>query len=346
MSSKSRNGVYESWYNTTIEKVTQMKIATIGTGIIVEHFIRAARTVKDIEFVAVYSRNLVRGHEFAEKVDIKKIYTSLTEMFLDDEIDTVYIASPNSLHYEQSKLALLAGKNVIVEKPFTGNYDKACELVKLSQEKNLYLFEAICNIHMPHFEYIKEKLEKVGNIKLIQCNYSQYSSRYSQLLQKTVTNVFDPDFSGGALADINIYNLHFVVGLFGMPEEVSYIANCHENGIDTSGVVILKYPEFVVECVGAKDSYSSNFAQIQGETGYIMVPGGVNGLKRVEIVTNDLTENHNVQDRDRLSYQVEAFRDIVATKDRARCDSLLEHSLNVVKVAEAARQDINLKFEF
>ncbi|MEG0327426.1 MAG: Gfo/Idh/MocA family oxidoreductase [Erysipelothrix sp.] len=323
-----------------------MKIATIGTGIIVEHFIRAARTVDDIDFVAVYSRNLVRGHEFAEKVSIDKVYTSLTEMFSDNEIDTIYIASPNSLHYEQTKLALLSGKNVIVEKPFTGNYEKALELVTLSKDLNLYLFEAICNIHMPHFEYIKEKIDKVGKIKLIQCNYSQYSSRYSQLLQGTITNVFDPNFSGGALADINIYNLHFVIALCGMPDKVSYIANCHENGIDTSGVVILKYPDYVVECVGAKDSYSSNFAQIQGETGYIMIPGGVNGLKRVEIDTTGLTENHNVQDRDRLSYQVEAFRDIIMTKDRARCDELLEHSLNVVKVAEKARQDINLNFEF
>ena len=83
-------------------------------------------------------------------------------------------------------------------------------------------------------------MSSLGKIKLVQCNYSQYSSRYDKFLAGEIPNVFNPVFSGGALQDINIYNLHFVTGLFGKAKEVKYIANSAENGIDTSGIATIK----------------------------------------------------------------------------------------------------------
>lgn len=56
----------------------------------------------------------------------------------------VYVSVPNSLHFEWTKKALLAGKHVLCEKPFTSNADEARELVKLAKEKKLVLLEAVC----------------------------------------------------------------------------------------------------------------------------------------------------------------------------------------------------------
>ncbi len=323
-----------------------MKIGTIGSGVIVEEFIQAARIVDGVSFDAAYSRTMDRASLFAQKNDISKAYDDLDAMLADPALDFIYIASPNSLHYTYTMQALHAGKNVIVEKPFAGNVARAQEMIALAKAKHLMLFEAICNIHMPHFKYISQQFDRIAPIKAIQCNFSQYSSRYTQLKNGEVTNVFDPQFSGGALADINIYNLHFVVGLFGKPDHVTYIANTHENGIDTSGVVTLTYPGMVVECVGAKDSFSKNFGQIQGENGYLYIPEGVNSIKSVETITKDAKIDYNIQDKPRLYYQVDVFKNIYDTQDFARRDALLEHSLAVVEVAEKARNAINLKFEF
>ena len=96
-----------------------MKIGTIGTGFIVSNFINASRTNENCEVVACYSRKLETGSAFAEKNGVGKVYTDLNEMLNDETIDTIYVASPNSVHYEQTKMALNAGKNVICEKPFT-----------------------------------------------------------------------------------------------------------------------------------------------------------------------------------------------------------------------------------
>ncbi|QIK69055.1 Gfo/Idh/MocA family oxidoreductase [Erysipelothrix sp. HDW6C] len=323
-----------------------MRIATIGSGFIVKEFINAGREIAGVDFVAAYSRTAAGARAFADEMGIEKSYDALDVMFADADIDFIYIASPNSLHYHQTMQALEAGKHVIVEKPFAGNEARAKEMIALAKAKNLMLFEAICNIHMPHFDYIKSQLERIGRIRAIQCNFSQYSSRYPQLLDHVITNVFDPSFSGGAMADINIYNIHFVVGLFGSPNQVSYIANQYENGIDTSGILTMKYDDFVVECVGAKDSFSFNFGQIQGEKGYIMVPESVSLIKSVEIVTKDAKIDYNIQDKHRLSYQIAAFKEISDAQDFAKRDALFEHSLAVVRVAEAARKCIDLNFEF
>ena len=322
-----------------------MRIATIGSGFIVKEFVNHAREIEGVEFVASYSRSLERGREFADSLNIENVYTDLDLMFNDPEIDFIYIASPNSLHYEQAKMALLSGKNVIVEKPFSGNEMRASELLRIAKEKDLMIFEAISNIHLPNFKVIKENLDQVGRIRLVQCNFSQYSSKYQALLDGETPNVFNPEFSGGALADINIYNLHFVVALFGMPKDVDYVANIHANGIDTSGIVTMIYDDFVVECVGAKDSYSESFGIIQGEKGYIKVEGTVSKMDIVNIFVGEEKVTINQNELSRLAYEVETFKEIFERKDFLACQRLGEHTVNVVKVAEKARRKINMFFD-
>ncbi|MDQ0971335.1 putative dehydrogenase [Neobacillus niacini] len=132
-------------------------------------------------------------------------------MYSDPAVNFVYVASPNSLHFEQAYRALEFGKHVIIEKPITSTIAEIESLINLAEQKNLMLFEAITTIHLPNFHLIKQNIGKLGPLKFIQCNYSQFSSRYNSLLSGQTPNVFNPKFSGGALVDINIYNLHFVM---------------------------------------------------------------------------------------------------------------------------------------
>ena len=322
-----------------------MRIATIGTGVIVEAFIESANMVEGVKVIGSYSRTLRKAQEFSDKFAMDYAFDNLKSMFDNKKIDTIYIASPNSLHYEQAVQAIHAGKNVIVEKPFTGTLEAAKEISDLAIEKGVYVFEAICNIHMPHFDYIFNKINSLGNIKLVQANYSQYSSRYDELRAGRVTNVFNPEFSGGALADINIYNLHFAVKLFGKPQDLHYFANQHENGIDTSGILILKYDSFIVELAGAKDSASYNFVLIQGDEGTIHVPNGSNALEKVIVTRKDEEIEYNNQEKPRLYYQVEKFQEIIESKNYDTMIENLNHSLLVVELAEKAQKMIGLKFK-
>ena len=322
-----------------------MRIGTIGTGVIVETFLHALQEAQNVSCTAVFSRKEETARAFADKFQIRQIYTDYERMLEDDNIDFIYVASPNSLHYDYSLRALQKGKNVICEKPFTSTVEEAETLSELARRKNLFLFEAITTLHFPNYKKIKELLPSIGNLKIVQCNYSQYSSRYDLLMAGQVTNVFDPAFSGGSLVDINIYNFHFVMGLFGEPIQVRYIANKADNGIDTSGIALLKYDGFVCECVGAKDSYSPSSAVIQGTKGYIKMQSPPHECRSFEVGIGDKVERYNEQQiSNRMAYEVIVFEDLYRQRDFEGCYQLLEHSLRVIKAAVLAREDAGIVF--
>lgn len=322
-----------------------MKIGTIGTGFIVDQFLSALSEIEDAECVAMYSRKEETAKPLANKHGINTIYTDLDKLYSDANIDFIYVASPNSLHSEQSYQALKNGKNVICEKPFTSTARETEVLIELARKKGLMLFEGITTIHLPNYQLIKQHVEKIGQLKFVQCNYSQYSSKYDALLKGETPNVFNREFAGGALVDINIYNLHFVLSLFGAPESVSYTANKHTNGIDTSGIVVMKYPGFIAECVGAKDTRSMNFVLIQGEDGYLHVENGANGCQNIILHVKDKEIHLNSQTTNNLLYyELLAFKEIFDKKDFDQCNKLLDYSYSVMSVYEKARKSANIVF--
>ena len=93
--------------------------------------------------------------------------------------------------------------------------------------------------------------------------------------------VFDPACCGGALMDLNLYNVHFVVGLFGEPMSVSYHPNLYRNGIDTSGILLLEYPDFLCQCTGAKDCAAPGSVQLVGDKGRILIEPGSSNCKKL-----------------------------------------------------------------
>ncbi len=322
-----------------------MKIATIGSGSIVDVFLESLSTIPGMECIAMVSRKRETAAPLAQKYGIEQVYTQLDEMLENPEVDFVYVASPNSLHYEQALLALQRGKNVICEKPFTSTAGETDHLISVARDTHLMLFEAITTLHLPNFLFLKKNLSRLGKIRIIQCNYSQYSSRYNKLLAGETPNIFNPQFSGGALMDINIYNLHFVINLFGAAQRVHYYANKHPNGIDTSGILILQYPDFVAECVGGKDTAGLNIATIQGENGFVEVESGVNGCRKVVFhLLNEEIRFDEQPNRNLLYYEMKRFCEIYEQADYAACSALLDHSSAVMCAMETARKQAGILF--
>ena len=103
---------------------------------------------------AVASRSQEKALEFARKWNITRAYSSYEELASDPEVDLIYIATPHSLHYEQAKLCMEHGKNVLVEKAFTANARQAEELFAMAEEKKVFITEAIWTRYMPSREII------------------------------------------------------------------------------------------------------------------------------------------------------------------------------------------------
>lgn len=321
-----------------------MKLAVLGTGKIVQEFLPMIQQVTDVELVALLStpRSLDKAKEMQVQYHIQEVYTDYETLLGNATIDTVYVALPNHLHYQYTKAALLQGKNVICEKPFTLNAQQLQELIQIATEKRLILLEAITNQYLNNFLQIKKDLAQLGKIKIVECNYSQYSSRYDAFKEGRILPAFDPQKGGGALMDINIYNIHFVVGLFGKPEKVQYLANI-ERDIDTSGILVLDYGAFKAVCIGAKDSTAQIRSVIQGTDGSIEVLGATNEMPRYERRSKTEIEAINANlDKHRMYQEFEKFTEVIDQKDLAFALEQLNHSLTVMQVVDQALESANL----
>lgn len=321
-----------------------MKLAVLGTGKIVQEFLPMIQQVTDVELVALLStpRSLDKAKEMQVQYHIQEVYTDYETLLGNATIDTVYVALPNHLHYQYTKAALLKGKNVICEKPFTLNAQQLQELIQIATEKRLILLEAITNQYLNNFLQIKKDLAQLGKIKIVECNYSQYSSRYDAFKEGRILPAFDPQKGGGALMDINIYNIHFVVGLFGKPEKVQYLANI-ERDIDTSGILVLDYGAFKAVCIGAKDSTAQIRSVIQGTDGSIEVLGATNEMPRYERRSKTEIEAINANlDKHRMYQEFEKFTEVIDQKDLAFALKQLNHSLTVMQVVDQALESANL----
>ena len=123
--------------------------------------------------------------------------------------------------------------------------------------------------YLENYNKIRELLPRIGRVKLVQCNFSQYSSRYDAFCAGETPVSFDPECAGGALMDLNVYNISYIVGLFGEPNQVHYLPNM-ERGIDTSGILTMEYNSFKAVSMAAKDCGAPARYVIQGTKGYIL----------------------------------------------------------------------------
>ncbi|PPG33141.1 Gfo/Idh/MocA family protein [Pseudoclavibacter sp. RFBB5] len=315
-----------------------MRLAVIGAGQIVADFLPHVADVPGLELAAISGRRRERLQELQTQFGIERVYTDLDECLADASVDTVWVAVPNSLHFEVSRKALEAGKHVICEKPFVLEKSELQELRALATERDLILIEAITTQYLANYRWIREHLDLVGKVKLIQSDYSQYSSRYDAFREGTVLPAFDPAQGGGALMDLGIYAIHFVVGLLGRPKHVSYTPNV-QRGIDTSGVLVLDYGDTTAVCVCAKDSDGPIRSKIQGEDGWIVVDGPPNVMASVSYATRDgaAAQVDLTKYPHRVVEEFQEFERIIREHDTDARDRRLDHSADVLSVVVAAR---------
>lgn len=316
-----------------------MKLAILGTGKIVDEVLPVLKEINGIDLVAILStpRSLTKAQELAEVYAINQASSDYDSILANPEVDTVYVALPNHLHYDYAKKALLAGKHVICEKPFTLTLVEFEDLANIAEQKNRILLEAITNQYLGNFASIKANLAKLGDIKIVECNYSQYSSRYDAFKRGEIAPAFDPKKGGGALRDLNIYNIHLVVGLFGKPEKVFYLPNI-ERDVDTSGVLVMDYGKFKAVCIGAKDCGADIKSTIQGDKGSIAVLGATNTLPELALTLNN--QNMTMINENSLNHRMHdefvAFQAIIEHEDMTATKLALDHSRLVMEVLDQA----------
>ena len=292
-----------------------MKLGIIGTGMIVKEFLPELVKMEGLEILSIMGSpsGFAKAEALSQQYGIPKAVSNLDELCATG-IDTVYVAVPNE------SLAVLARK------------------------KKLFLFEAITTVYMEGYRKIREWLPLLGDIKIVQSRFCQYSSRYDNFKKGIIAPAFDPKRSGGALMDLNLYNIHYVMQYFGRPESISYFPNMERN-IDTSGVLMMLYPKFTAVCIAAKDCNGDSGAIIQGTNGFIkseMTPNKVGSVTlQLRDGTCEVAEEHYAEKR--MIPEFRQFIRAIDEQDYDFCYKQLEHSLAVNEVLNRARIQAGIK---
>jgi predicted dehydrogenase len=261
-----------------------VKYSVIGTSWITKSFIEGASLVNELSLDGVFSRTSQRGEEFANEVGAKRVFTSLEELISSDT-QLVYVASPNSCHYEQCKALLAAKKHVICEKPITVTAQEFNELCQLSEENGVVYFEAIMYMHNPARNLLKEAVKKIGNVRSASIDFSQLSSKYPALKRGELPNIFNPEMKTGALNDLGIYCVYPVIDLFGMPEKIIPAQHFLSSGADGCGSAVFKYNDKMVTITYSKVGQSRSPSQIMGDEGTVTI-GSISQTDEIYLFNN------------------------------------------------------------
>jgi len=316
----------------------ELRFATIGTSWITDSFITSARETGRWELCAVFSRTAEKAQAFAVKSGSPEYYDDIAEMLGKSGADAVYIASPNSLHVEQTRLCLERGISVICEKPLSFRYGELRGLYEMAESKGLFLFEAYRHINNPAFTRLKDAVDTIKPVRSAVLTYNQYSSRYAAFLRGENPNVFNPEMGGGALADLGVYPVSLAAALFGKPVAVKAVLNKLSNGVDGAGCIIMDYTDFHAAVSFSKNSADAASNQICGENGTVVIDKSAE-LEKIVVAKRDGTsEDCSIKSpyENKLAAEADVFAEIILNSDFAKYNMLKEISLITCGVGEEA----------
>lgn len=248
-----------------------IRFAVIGTSGITRWFLRGACEDPQFHLAVVCSRSMEKARAFAADYEGAEPCDSLDALAGRNDIDAVYIATPNSTHAAIAIRMMESGKSVLVEKPAAANAQQWRAMTEVAWRKGVTLMEAMLPTMSPNFTVVRDRLRGMGTIRRYTASYCQYSSRIDRLRRGDVTNVFMPSMGGGATMDIGVYTLYPMVALFGMPAEVKAMAGMLPTGVDGQAMVSMRYGEMMAQVTYSKVDDSSLPSEIAGDGGSLLL---------------------------------------------------------------------------
>src|ERR1700712_4786319 len=205
----------------------------VGPGWIAERFVGSLQRNTRQQVVAVASRDLGRSTAFAGKFGIERAYGTYEELFADQDVDVVYIATPHNAHYPCALRSLEAGKHTLIEKPLALNAAQATELADLAAAQRVFLMEALWTMFLPKFDVIRQLLETgaLGEIRTVIADHGEHFNDEHRIMRH--------DLAGGPLLDLGTYPISFAAWILGAPATVLASGRPHPAGVNGQVSAIL-----------------------------------------------------------------------------------------------------------
>ncbi|MFZ6646738.1 Gfo/Idh/MocA family protein [Undibacterium sp. TJN25] len=249
---------------------TPIRWGILGTGQIARRFADALSALPDARLHAIASRQLASAQAFAAGLEPAnngvRCYGDYQSLAQDADVDVIYVATPHSLHAENTLMALQAGKPVLCEKPFTMNARQTNELVRMARDKNLFLMEAMWTRFLPAVQEARKLVlgGEIGKPRLIQADFGFASDLGPE------HRLRNPTLGGGGLLDVGIYPLSIAAFLLGEITGAEAVAELGDTGVDEQSAFILRHKSGgLSSCISSiKASTPADFV-VSGELGHI-----------------------------------------------------------------------------
>lgn len=320
-----------------------MNIGIIGAGHIAEKLALAINKVDGAVLYAISSRSFKKAREFAEKFNAQVWYEGTDDFYNNNDIDLVYIATPNSLHCQHTIEALNSGKAVLCEKPFALDYNESVLMVKAAEKNNLMLVEGMWTKYFPAVKRVKELLGSgvLGKIETIQGDLSYPLGRDRERLYKK-------ELGGGALLDLGIYPITLAHYFLGKPDKI--LADCHftEEGVDESTSVIFSYKNGSKALLTSSiTAISTNEFIISCTNGWVRLNSNFHHPSSISAFINGIGEQHQEFPSDSYGYEYQ-IEGVLADFNTGLTESStvkLGDTLEIMSILDTIREQIGYNFE-
>ena len=313
----------------------------IGLGKIANKFATDLASIKNVELVAVASRNIQNANNFAEKHNAKKAYSSYEELAKDSNVDAVYIATPHSFHKEHAILCLQNKKAVLCEKPFAMNLSEVTEMIEAAKENNVLLMEALWSFFLPHFTYVLDlvKSEKFGKLKNLEADFG-FHTPYN-----TDSRLFKKELGGGSLLDIGIYPIFAALATLGEPDAIDASATFFENGADASCDMVFQYKNAKATLKTSLLEETPSIAILKFEKAIVKLNRQFHQSSSITIIQNNTEEIINFDFKTLgYSFETEHFNSLLRAGEKESNMMTFEFSKNLINTLDKVRGIIGLTY--
>lgn len=323
--------------------MNEFRWGIIGAGGIAHTFARDIGLLEGHKIAAIGSRDLAKAEAFAAEFQATPLGSY--EDLVASDVDAVYVATPHSLHAENSILALSANKPVLCEKPFAVNADQAQAMISASQENSVALMEAMWSRFLPHYQLVREILDsgELGELVALYADHGQ------PLPADRFYRLHAPELAGGALLDLGIYPISLAFMVLGEPDSIIASSEPTESGVDAQTSMIFGY------FTGQQAVMTTNLkvrtpctAQIIGTRGRINIDSNFYTPTSIQViidgkVAREIPRNYKGHG---IREQAREFAEVVRSGELE--SPLMSHneSLAIMSVMDEIREIIGLKYPF
>lgn len=320
----------------------KLKVGILGAGHIAQKMATTLMGMKEAELYAVAARELSRAEQFADEFHAQKAYGNYEALADDPDIDLIYIATPHSHHFGPARMCLLKGKPVLCEKAFTANAREAEELIRIAQEKQVFLAEAIWTRYMPFSRTIRELTESgiIGKPMMLTASLGYPIAHKERIVRL--------ELCGGALYDLGVYPINFALMTFGNDlEKITSTCMKNEAGVDMQNSITFTYRDGRM-AVMQTTAFCASDRQgiISGDKGYLVIDN-INNPQQAVVYNTDHQETGRYTCPPQITgFEYQVLEAAEAIRQGAIEPASMPHAeiLRVMRMLDSLRQEWGIRF--